>query len=121
VAAATIAISLLFLGASLLDLPALVPRVTAVNPGEYQVNVDVGRAGHAGSTDLGTLDREATKVLEEIADQGPTWVFRFSYGKMPVGELTVSRIQLERDGWKFTVPPEVTGHLRAAGRPPSSR
>ncbi len=120
VVAVALAIAVLFVGSSFLDPARLVPRLTAVNPGPYQVNLEIGRPGSAGWSDLGTVGRASTKVIEEVVDEGSSWVFRFSYGRVPAGELTVSRTQLKGDGWKFTVPPEIFERLRAAGLPPSA-
>jgi hypothetical protein len=53
--------------------------------------------------------------VEEVADQGREWVFRFSYGGVDAGELVLSRDRLARDGWNITVPSAVAERLRDAG------
>lgn len=59
--------------------------------------------------------------MEELTDQGPQWVFGFSSGGIPAGELVTSRAQLVADGWVVTVPTEVAERLRRAGASESAR
>ncbi len=85
------------------------------NPAPYTINVEVTGAERDGWLDIGSFRRERNRTVEELADQGRQWVFRFSYGGVEGGELVLSRDQLARDGWKVSVPPEVTEQLRRAG------
>jgi len=93
-------------------------RISNGNP--YQVNVEVTGAARRGWLDLGSIGREQTKTVEEIPDQGPQWVFRFSYGGVDAGRLDVARSELERAGWSVSVPAAVAERLRSAGLPPSA-
>ncbi len=120
-AGAVAALALALVGISLLDIPPIVPKLTVINPGAYQVNVEVGGAERDGWTDLGAVERESTKTLEEVNDQGQTWVFHFSYAGVEAGDTAVAASALRRGGWKITVPDEVTGRLRGAGLPPSAQ
>jgi hypothetical protein len=95
--------------------PTTVSRLTVENPTPYIVNVEVTHTGRNGWLDLGSFRREGSRAVEELADQGRQWVFRFSYGGVDAGELVVSRGQLARDGWRVTVPAEVLERLRQAG------
>lgn len=115
------ALVLMLVGLSLLSLPSVVPKLTVVNPGAYQVHVEVSGSGKDGWLDLGAVERESTKTLEELIDQGHTWLFRFSYGGVPAGETVVVRSALKRDGWRITVPAEVTERLRQTGMAPSAQ
>ncbi len=95
--------------------PRTFRRLTVQNPTPYLLNVDVTGAERDGWLDVGSFRRERTRTVEELADQGRQWVFRFSYGGVEAGELTVSHDQLARDGWRITVPSAVGESLRQAG------
>lgn len=95
--------------------PSTFRRLTVQNPTPYLINVDVTGAERDGWLDVGSFGRERTRTVEELADQGRQWVFRFSHGGVDAGELTVSRDDLAGDGWRMTVPPAVGDSLRQAG------
>ena len=101
--------------------PRTYRQLTVYNPTPYIVNVDVSGGERDGWLDVGSFRRERTRTVEELADQGRQWVFRFSYGGVETGEVTVSRDQLARDGWRITVPSAVGESLRQAGLPESAR
>jgi len=103
--------------ASLLDRPpAVVHHLAIANPTLFQVEVDVRtEAEGALWLPLGGIRRESTRTVEEVLDQGPRWVFRFSYGGYETGELAISRAELRRAGWRLTIPSEVGERLAAAG------
>jgi hypothetical protein len=120
----------LFLGAAVLAVlivapslapPSFVPRLAIDNSTPFDINVDVSGGAGGGWIQLGTVARETEGILEEVADPGPTWVFRFSYAGVDGGELTVRRSELRTDGWLVTVPPEVRERLSAAGFEASAR
>jgi len=58
-------------------------------------------------------------VPRTLIDQGREWIFRFTSCGYDAGEARVTREQLRRDGWRFTVPPEVAQRLQMAGVVPS--
>src|SRR5436305_4243754 len=74
-----------------------VARLTIDNPTVYQVNVEVSGDG-GGWLDLGAVDRQGSKTVEEVTDQGARWVFRFSYGGVDAGEVPVARTDLAAAG-----------------------
>jgi hypothetical protein len=90
-------------------------RLTVNNPSPYIVNIEVTGVERDRWLDLGSFRRETRRAVEEVADQGREWVFRFSYGGVDAGELVISRDRLARDGWSITVPPAVAERLRNAG------
>ncbi len=100
--------------------PSFVREVTVDNPLVYKVNVDVKAHDGGGWSGLGTVRRETSKTVEQVVDQGPTWIFRFTYGGEFGGQMTVSRSELRAGGWRVTVPPEVGDRLREAGLRPSA-
>ena len=114
------AILLLVLGVRLSgDRPSFVSELTVVNPTVYKLNLELEGDGQ-GRLELGTIRREQSWTFQEVIDQGSTWVFGFSYGGVPGGELAVTRAQLEADGWRITVPTHVGERLRLAGLRPSA-
>ena len=90
-------------------------RITIENPLPYLVNVEVTGATRDGWSDLATVGRGRTRVVEEVHDQGDEWNFRFTYGGVQAGELIMGRDQLANEGWKITVPTAVADRLRDAG------
>ena len=99
--------------------PAFIDRVTVVNPQPWSVEVDVTGEERDGVVGIASVGREQSQTVEEVLDQGRSWVFRFSYGGADGGELVIARAQLERAGWKVTVPEEFAARMRAAGMGPS--
>jgi hypothetical protein len=103
------------------DDPTPLRRLTVHNPTPYIVNVEVTGGERNGWLDVGSFPREGLRTVEELADQGRQWVFRFSYAGVDAGELVVSRDELATDGWRITVPADVGERLRDAGLPESGR
>lgn len=102
------------------DEPSFVDQLTVENPLAYKVNIAVKRPVGGGWSDLGTVRRETSKTIEQVVDQGPRWLFRFTYGGELGGEMTVDRSQLRADGWRVAIPPDVGDRLRQAGSRPSA-
>ena len=105
---------------SLTEESGFVDQVTVDNPTLYNLQVDVGAPGDGPVLALGSAPREGSRTFEQVVDQGDRWVFRLSFGADEVGEIVVPRTQLERDGWKVTVPAEVGHRLAETGYPPSA-
>ena len=101
-------------------LPSFVPRLSVVNPTPYHVEIDVTGAGGDGWLNLGGVRRESTKHLYEVIDEGDRWVFRFSYGGVDAGQVTIPGDQLRAGGWRVTIPWAAADRLRAAGLTPSA-
>ena len=105
---------------SLTEESGFVDQVTVDNPTLYNLQVDVGGGDGGPALALGTTPREGSRTFEQVVDQGGRWVFRLSFGAEEVGEIVVPRAQLERDGWKVTVPADVGRQLAETGHPPSA-
>lgn len=118
-AAGGIAILILLLPA--LRLPAFVDAVTISNPHQWNAEVDADGPDRSRWIGLGTVPREGSITIHGVIDQGTEWVFRFAYGGSDGGELVVSRVELERNGWKITIPDDFAQRMRAAGIGPSVR
>ncbi len=100
---------------------ALVAAVTVDNPTPYNLQVDVAAPGGEEVVELGTVPREGSRAFEQVVDQGGQWAFRLTFGGREVGEIVVSRAQLEEAGWRVSVPGDVARALAEAGHPPSAR
>lgn len=98
-------------------LPATVAEVTIVNGTDYDLDVEVSDGDQHGWLPLAIVQAGATDVSQEVIDQGDVWVFRFRHWGDPVGELSLSRGELERSGWRVEVPVAVSERLRELGRP----
>lgn len=119
VAAGAVLVAVLLL-MPLLRGPHVVRRLTLVNSTPYQVEVQVEGAPGTGHLDLGSVAREREIVLEDVIDQGARWTFRFSSGGVFAGEMELARRDIERDGWRVSIPPGVAEPLRDGGVTPSA-
>ena len=97
--------------------PARVDRITIVNPTGYDLDVDVAGPERDGWIPAAIVEAGSERVAEEVIDQGEVWVFRFLHWGDPAGELSVTRAELEGDGWQVEVPEEVEARLQQLGRP----
>jgi hypothetical protein len=98
--------------------PPRVDRITIANPTGYDLNVDVSAPERSGWLPVAIVEARSEEVTEEVIDQGEVWVFRFSHWGDPVGELSITRDELEGAGWGLEVPEEVEERLQQMGRPP---
>jgi len=97
---------------------SFVARVEVENRSEYAVALRVAERSGESWTPLGTAQAKQVTAFEDVYDQGGTWVFEFAHG--PFGrEVTMSRDDLRRGGWRVTVPDELIAQLRAASTPPT--
>lgn len=119
VVAAVAGIALLLLVMPSLRLPSYVDAVSVSNPHVWHVEIDVGRPDGSRWIGLGRVGREKTQTFQSVIDPGDEWMFRFAYGGIGRGDVVVSRAELERAGWKLTVPEEFAERMRAAGVSPS--
>jgi hypothetical protein len=101
--------------------PEHVKGITFSNPHSWPAGVEAGGQNKGGWVGIGAVDATGSRTFEEVLDQGPVWVFRFSYAGIDGGELAVPRAVLERSGWEVTVPDEFADRLRAAGMRPSAQ
>jgi hypothetical protein len=99
--------------------PPTVDRITIANPTDYQLGVDVTGEDRQGWLPLTTLEPRSEYTVGEVIDQGQIWIFRFLYLGDPVGEVSVTRDELEGNGWRVVVPDEVERRLRELGDQPS--
>ena len=100
--------------------PGRVTALTVTNPSPYQVSVEVSPAGEDRWLDLGAIERESDRTIEEIPDLGASWVFRFTSGGVEGGRHEVGRAGLREAGWKVAVPRDVIEQFESAGLRPSA-
>lgn len=99
--------------------PPTVDRITIVNTTGYDLDVDVAGRERGSWLPVSIAEAGSEDVAEQVTDQGEVWIFRFLHWGEPVGELSLTRAELEQDGWRVEVPEEVEERLRELGRPPS--
>jgi hypothetical protein len=114
-------VAVLVLMATVMGEPPQVDRLTVVNPTPYGVNVAVRAGPDDGRYLLGWIAGAGERTIRDVADQGPTWIFSFSYAGADGGESQVSRDELAANGWRVEVPPTVADRLAAAGLQPAYR
>lgn len=114
-----LAVVTLLLLAACLGPPPTVDRIAIANPTEYDLDVEVTDPDREGWLPVAIVEARSEHVAQEVIDQGEVWIFRFLHLGDPVGELSLTRAELERSGWRVEVPEEVEQRLHELGRPPS--
>jgi hypothetical protein len=99
--------------------PPTVERITITNPTGYDLDVEVTGRDREGWLPVAIVEARTEDVAQEVIDQGEVWIFRFRHWGDPVGELRLSRAELERNGWRVEVPAEIEERLEQLGRPKS--
>ena len=117
IASIAVGVLLSLVGVSCGD-PSFVDRITIVNPYEYDVPAEVSD-GSSGWLHLGTIERESEDTIEQVADMGERWIFRFRYRDLEQEQVTLSRAALSSAGWRVEVPEALAERLRTRGEPPS--
>jgi hypothetical protein len=97
---------------------SFVDSITIVNDTEYSAESEVTGADRDGWLGLTLVPQRTTTTVEEVVDQGETWIFRFDYVGKYEEEIEVSRRELEQNDWTIEVPPSFAQHLRDLGVPP---
>jgi hypothetical protein len=98
--------------------PDFVDRVSVANTSGYDLDVDVTGAERDGWLPISVATGGSTTTTKEVVDQRGTWIFRFAYVGKAAGELSVSRADLAKRGWRIVVPADVSARLSAAGIEP---
>jgi hypothetical protein len=120
VKACTRSLAMLFLFVSSCSGPApVVDGITIANPTAYDLDVEVTDEDRDGWLPVAIVEAESEDIVPAITDQGEVWIFRFRHFGDPVGELSFTRTELERNGWRVEVPAEVEDRLQQLGRPTS--
>ena len=101
-----------------LNLAQSVPSrdvIAVQNPTGAFVTVNA-RGDSGGWLGLGTVDPKSRTEFDSVADQGRVWHFRLASGPDRIGEIVRTKDQLERSGWKITIPADAADQLRIQRR-----
>jgi hypothetical protein len=99
--------------------PPTVETITVSNSTGYDLDVQVTGRDRNGWLPMAIAEARSERKTEQVTDQGEVWIFRFLHWGDPVGEVSLTRGELERNGWHVEVPAEVEERLRQLGRPTS--
>ena len=88
----------------LVESPAMVGRVSIDNRTSYDLEVGVTDGSNRDRLLLAAIDADATTRVEDVLDQGTTWLFRVSRAGTTLGTLARTRDELQRSGWRVVVP-----------------
>ena len=94
---------------------SLVDSITIVNDTAYPAEAEVTGEDRNGWLNLTLAQQGAETTVEEVIDQGETWIFRFDYIGKHEEEVEISRQELEQNDWTIEVPPSFEQRLRALG------
>ncbi len=97
-----------------------VAEVMIVNGTPFDLDVEVNGGDRGSWLPVAIAEAGSTAAAQEVIDQGEVWIFRFRHWGDPVGELSLTRDELERSGWKVKVPERVSQRLLDLGRPEAS-
>jgi hypothetical protein len=98
--------------------PRMVHRITIDNPTQNDLDVAVASSTNGPWLDAATLTHGKQAVVEEVVDQGGTWVVRFTAAGETGGDLVITRADLRGGGWHLQVPASVGSRLSDAGVTP---
>jgi hypothetical protein len=99
----------------LVESPAMVGRVSVDNRTSYDLEVGVTDGSNRDRLLLAALDADATTRVEDVLDQGSTWLFRVSRAGTTLGTLERSRDELQRAGWRVVIPASWDDRVLEAG------
>jgi len=97
--------------------PDHLDEITIENTTENDLTLLAAAPGEDRFTFIGNVDRDETRTLQAVIDQGDTWVIAFRYADEVVAEETVSRDELV-EGW--AIPESVSEAITEAGFTPSA-
>ena len=99
----TLASIVLVLGACSVP-PPTVAQITIVNQTRYDLDVEVNGGDGGPWLPVAIAEAGTTDSTQEVVDQGRVWIFRFRHWGDPIGELSLTRAELEGSGWRIQVP-----------------
>jgi hypothetical protein len=111
--------SVLVAGIVLLDGPSRVDHLTINNPTDYDLTIQLSPGPDRAWLPFAVIGLRSTREFHDVLDQGDSWEFRFRAQGRDGGAVTVSRAQLEADGWQLSVPADIVTQLQLLGAPRS--
>jgi hypothetical protein len=103
---------------ALLRGPEFVDHVIVENETGYDLNIDVTDGHGGGVIELGTTEPNRPMRVDDVIDQGKTWVFVVTRAGDTVARIRLSRAELESDGWRVILPESLEDALIAEGQQP---
>ena len=91
---------------------SFVEEVSFSNPTDYPATIEVSDASGRNWLPLGTVRPGQEKTIRSVIDQGPEWLFRFTYGGEHEQEVAIPRADLEESDWSFEIPQTFEDTLR---------
>jgi hypothetical protein len=91
----------------LLEPPTTIDRVTVENRSGTDIEVGVTDESRDGELLLAAVDPGASTRVDEVIDQGSSWVFRITHAGDELGTVERSRDRLQDDGWRVVVPADL--------------
>ena len=86
--------------------PDSVSGLTIENRTDALLEVSVKSSPDAGLLSLGRFEPGSRRTLASVIDQGPRWIFVAGWRDVRE-EFTISREQLEEDGWTVWLPQKI--------------
>jgi hypothetical protein len=117
VSMSNVAAVLMLLLAACSGAPETIERIEIINPTDYDLGVEVSGDRHLWLP-LALVDKRSSATVREVIDQGERWTFRFRYFGDSLGEVSLSRTQLESAGWRLEIPSEVGERIAQVGSIP---
>jgi hypothetical protein len=99
--------------------PGTVDEITIANPTSYDIAVEVTGPARESWLPVAIVQAGTEDATNDVLDQGEVWVFRFLHWGEPLTELSLTRAELERNGWRVDIPADLEERLQQLGRPPS--
>jgi hypothetical protein len=99
--------------------PPRIDHLSFENQTRYAIEVEVTGAQRDGWLHLGTAERGATTVTTRVLDQGDAWIFHFESQGLDGGELSFSKDDLVRSGWRVMIPSAIGDRLASHGASPT--
>lgn len=93
-----------------------VDQITVANPTDYDLEVHVTGKDREGWLPMIIVEARSEDTVRGVIDQGEVWVFQFRHLGDAIGESSLSREELERNGWRLEVPEEVEERLQQLER-----
>ena len=97
----------LFVGFLIWDRSPHVEQLVFDNATEYRLDISLRGRGDSTEVPIAYVWSNSTDVALDFRDPGATWVLRFSNEFGESTEHSVSRADLERADWTYTITPEV--------------
>ena len=93
--------------------------LTVANPTEYDIDIAVHAPDSSSVAVFGRVERGDTRTQPHLLDPGDDWVLSFRRGATDLGELRLTRDELDEMGHRLDIPPDVTRRAQDLGLTPS--